>query len=307
MLTSRMKLFSPVVAWGMVLGTLALATPVFGQGRSFQLQDSQSSFIDGAIPGDAMTVRLDNLWNLRHADRGEYYIPKPQSLGGSGLPAPEREVDFRDSLLRVEAMLWGHNTSGFVEVTGRHIEADNNSDTTGWGDLGFGVKRVWIEWPDFILTTQLRSYVPTGDGGRGLGTDHYSLEPGLLWQQKWGECTSTFGEFRYWTPIGGSDFAGSTLRYGFGVQREYGDPACWHWSPVAELIGWTTLDGGTSIPTEAAPVSVRRGIGDMVLNGYIGTRVGLSDLGDLYLGYGHSVTGEKWYSDALRIEFRMFF
>jgi hypothetical protein len=75
------------------------------------------------------------------------------------------------------------------------------------------------------LTFQLRGYFPTGDGRQGLGTEHYSIEPGLLYQRNF-DGMSVFGEFKTWIPIGSSkqtiggvefDYSGVVTRYGIGL------------------------------------------------------------------------------------------
>ena len=34
-------------------------------------------------------------------------------------------------------------------------------------------------------------------------------------------------------------------------------------------------------------------------------RVGLGDSADIYVGYGRALTGEVWYKDLLRLEYRL--
>ncbi len=54
------------------------------------------------------------------------------------------------------------------------------------------------------LTAQLLSYFPSGDSRSGLGTNHYSLEPALLYYQRLSERFEIEGELGGWLPIGGS-------------------------------------------------------------------------------------------------------
>src|SRR6185436_20820427 len=94
------------------------------------------------------------------------------------------------------------------------------------------------------------AYVPSGDGTRGLGTRHVSLEPSLLFYHWQTDRLSFQGEVRDWFSIGGSDgFAGNVLRYGLGANYILNPCDCRPVSAVVELVGWTVLDGGTAITT----------------------------------------------------------
>ena len=57
------------------------------------------------------------------------------------------------------------------------------------------------------------------------------------------------------------------------------------------------------IGAAGAPVDAR---GDTIVNGKFGVRVG-SGKSDFYVGYGRALTGEVWYKDIIRFEFRRAF
>ena len=79
----------------------------------------------------------------------------------------------------------------------------------------------------------MRGYFPTGDGRRGLGTEHFSIEPGLLFQRNF-DGFSVFSEFKTWVPFGTSkhtvsdavsgdvelEYSGSIVRYGVGFSYD---------------------------------------------------------------------------------------
>ena len=85
-----------------------------------------------------------------------------------------------------------HRFSGFVEIPVRWIDFDNRLDTrvdlgnnpAGLSDVNFGAKYAVVAEHDQYLTLQLRTFAPSGDSHRGLGTDHWSLEPAVLFYQK---------------------------------------------------------------------------------------------------------------------------
>jgi hypothetical protein len=47
--------------------------------------------------------------------------------------------------------------------------------------------------------------------------------------------------------------------------------------------------------------------GDTIINAKLGARLRLANFGDIYAGYGRALTGDRWYRDIWRFEFRLFF
>jgi hypothetical protein len=47
--------------------------------------------------------------------------------------------------------------------------------------------------------------------------------------------------------------------------------------------------------------------GDTIVNIKFGLRMKVGDLADFYTGYGRPLTGERWYEQTFRFEFRLFF
>ena len=109
------------------------------------------------------------------------------------------------------------NTSGFIEVPARFLNPTLNRNTYGFSDINLGFKHAFVAEPDRFYTFQFRTYVPTGSGERGLGTNHASLEPAFLVFQRLSDRLYFSGELRDWIPVHGSDFAGNVLRYGAGL------------------------------------------------------------------------------------------
>jgi hypothetical protein len=221
------------------------------------------------------------------------------------------------------------NLSGFIEAPIRSVNFSVFPEETGFGDLNAGFKAAFINNYDRVATFQFRTYFPTGEGDRGLGTEHVSLEPALLVYQRLSDRWIAEGEFRYWIPIGGSDYAGDVIRYGVGLTYVLVDNGRFRILPVAEVVGWTVLDGKETDPDLAVPPTppgpggpgspgdplavVEDASGDTIVNGKLGVRFGFgraSEPGlisgsELYVGYGRALTGEVWYKDIIRIEYRM--
>ena len=115
------------------------------------------------------------------------------------------------------------------------------------------------------------------------------------------------GEFRYWVPIDGTDFAGDLLRYGVGLHYDVCKTCTLTLSPVAEFVGWTVLAGKESAVTPSGLVVIDGAAGDTILNAKLGLRLRADGLGDFYAGSGRSLTGNRWYENTFRFEFRLRF
>ena len=106
------------------------------------------------------------------------------------------------------------------------------------------------------------------------------------------------------------DFGGNVLRYGVGLGYVLFDDSRYTVAPVSELVGWQVLDGlksdlaGQRIPAD----------GDSIVNLKLGLRLGMYQCSrqcrpadTLFVGYGTSLTSDRWYSDILRVEMRWTF
>ncbi len=279
-----------------------------GDVGTFRAPDN--GYIDGAMPLTQFRLRFDAAYDNNRPDRAEFFYPKCgcfQTRDAKGPPLVERSVDSQELSAYLEVAL-GNRVSGFFEVPVRFINPEVNRNATGVGDLNFGFKYAVVACQDQFLTFQFRTYVPTGDGFRGLGTEHVSLEPAVLWHKDLTERLRVDAELRDWIPVSGSEFAGNVLRYGVGVSYAVVDGPGLRVAPSAELVGWTALSG-----KELADGRKLDADGDSILNAKVGVRVGFGDGNgllsgsDLYVGYGRALTGEVWYKDVVRIEYRMRF
>jgi hypothetical protein len=75
---------------------------------------------------------------------------------------------------------------------------------------------------------------------------------------------------------------------------------------VAEVMGWTVLNGKETAAIGSNIFEIRSAGGDSMLNVKLGVRTAFEKC-DLYVGYGRPLTGAVWYKDIARVEFRMFF
>jgi len=158
-----------------------------------------------------------------------------------------------------------------------------------------------------VATFQFRTYAPTGDSRRGLGTNHVTLEPALLVFDRLADRLVLESELRLWTPVGGTDFAGEIVRYGIGLHYDLFSTSHCTYTPVAEFVGWTLLDGKETVVPPTGAAFVHDAGGETIVNAKLGLRVKFDDWGDVYTGYGRPLTGDRWYENTFRLEFRLFY
>jgi hypothetical protein len=269
------------------------------------IRDSDVGYIDPAIPGDMLRLRYDASFNNPRPSRAEFFWPQG-GLGHPGPPRPETSVSYQEWSAAVEFQ-FAPQLSGFVEAPWRLLHPEVNDRAAGFGDMNAGFKYAFISNEDLVATFQLRTYVPTGDSHRGLGVDHTSLEPALLVYGRLNERLAFEGELRDWVPIGGTDFAGNVLRYGAGLHYDWLQTEQVQVVPVVELVGWTVLGGKESVPVSAGVFQVKGAAGDTIVNAKVGVRFKMDGWGDLYTGYGRALTGDRWYANTFRVEWRLTF
>ncbi len=280
-------------------------------GETVALADrSAVGYIDPAIPMTQFRLRYDAAYRDNRPDRAEFFYPKCGCFKIAGLdprapgpPLPETRVDYQDLSSYLEYAPT-ERLSGFVEIPVRWLNPVVNDNTSGLADINAGFKWAFIYNHDQVASFQFRTYAPTGDAFKGLGTDHVSLEPALLLFQRLTDRLNFEGEVRDWIPIGGTDFAGNVIRYGVGLDYRIYDNDNLRIAPVAEFVGWTVLSGKEFANP---PGVILDATGDTIVNAKIGARFWFGSHSDIYIGYGRALTGAVWYKDIVRAEYRLVF
>ena len=250
-------------------------------------------------------LRFDSAWDDNRPTRAEFFYARGGIPGSHGPPRLETKIDFQEYQSYLEWTL-APRLSGFIEGGLRSLNPVVNTNETGIGDTNLGFKWAFLTEENTLATFQMRTYVPTGNVRLGLGTGHVSLEPALLFAHRLLDVATIEGEVRYWLPVGGTNFAGDVVRYGLGVSfGQRGEEGFWL-TPVVECVGWTVL-GGKELAVTPQAFAVQGAAGDTIVNVKCGVRMGLDNLGDLYVGYGRALTGSVWYKDVLRVELRLLF
>jgi hypothetical protein len=287
-------------------------------GDTISLAQSNVAYIDSAPIATQFRLRFDAAYNMDRADRAEYYYTTWQAFGGQfpnppqGQPDPD--VDFQLIRPYFEFAITDR-ISVFAETPFLFNNPSRNANHSGLGDVQAGFKWGLSNCCDRQLTFQLKNYFPTGDAEGWLTSGHYSIEPGLLYFQQWSDRITLEGEFKDWisvdgavNPQNGRPYAGNVLEYGIGLGYDW--LHCGHWTitPVVEVVGWTVLEGQVfEFDAQGRDVAPADAAGDTIVNIKLGTRITSCAGGGVYAGYGRALTGDRWYEDIIRLEYRRTF
>jgi hypothetical protein len=276
------------------------------------VSNSTVGYVDSAIPGDQVRFRFETAYDNTAPSRGEFFYARSPNFPRQ---RAESKVDYQEFSAYVEKAL-SEQVSVFGQVPYRFINPTVDQNANGFSDINFGVKWAFYRDDSTLFSFQLRGYAPTGNGDLGLGTSHFSLEPALLGFSQLTDQLRTEGEVRLLVPItstpavagavsgGSSDFASTVLRLGVGLSYDVYQGEQFTVTPVAEAVTWVFLNGKKTLDTLNGTGVDVSAAGDTVVNLKFGARFKWNDVGDLYVGYGRSVTGERLYRDIYRVELR---
>ena len=178
------------------------------------LPPSDTGYIDDAVVASKLRLRYDSATGATRPDRAEFIYGKCLCFSAAfgqdaASPGPAGNLDFEELELTYE-YAFSNRFSLFLEVPLRSIDLDigkplqGRVDTSGLGDLRAGMKYALIAERDRYVTFQLRGYFASGDAEKALGTDHASIEPGILFFSRPSERVTLASELRWWHPLSGS-------------------------------------------------------------------------------------------------------
>jgi len=100
----------------------------------------------------------------------------------------------------------------------------------------------------------------------------------------------------------------NSLIFSAGAERpKAGDPNAFDYPHTWVLnLGWSVLDGKARFVTPSGVVT-EDADGHTIVNAKFGARFLLGNQRDLYVGYGRSLTGQRWYNDIIRADVRFRF
>ena len=288
------------------------------------LEGSMVGYVDDAIVGSQVRIRFDAGFKDNAPDRAEFFYPQCGCNGG-GAPGPKpgasNNINFQQLYFQVEYAPV-RRFSVFTEVPIRWIQPQSFipgtgtptfSNQSGISDVRAGFKLAVTASSDHSLTFQFKAYFPSGDGSRGLGTAHYSVEPSLLYYQRLSDRWAVESQIGGWLPINGSslsgvgNYAGDIFFYGFGPSYQLVNRENIKFAPVVELFGWHVLGGLETVETPAGTPAVADASGTNIVNLKIGARTSFGRHNSVYAGFGQAVTHSVWYEHLVRLEYRYSF
>lgn len=289
---------------------------------------SMVGYIENASIQTQFRLRLDGGWDIDSPDRAEFFYAKCgcyRDLAGTPLldkdspgpgPGIVTKMNFQQFFALGEYAV-SDRFSVFGELPIRSIKPQSFvtgtgsfGNQSGIGDINAGVKLGL--WSDEMrdVTVLVRATFPTGDARKGLGTDHASIEPALLYRQDVNDRVAVESQFGMWHPFGGArgplasddKFAGNILYYGIGPSFDVVKTDTIRFSPVVELVGWHVLGGFDTTTLVSDGVGSAKGVN--IANIKFGARTSFKNSGSLYVGYGVAMTNDVWYKHILRFEYR---
>jgi hypothetical protein len=274
------------------------------------------AYIENAVPVTMFRLRFDAGYGMNRPDRAEFFYAKCgcfMTPDAGGPPLPETNIDFQELIPYAEFAIT-NRWSVFTDLPIRWINPEVNRNAAGLSDISFGTKYAFILNQRRAVSAYFRTIAPSGRSRSGLGTNNWWVEPGILWLEQVTCKWQVFGEIRDQIPVAPrSDFTGNVLRYGLGTNYIVASGRWGYVAPVVEFVGWTVLSGKESI--DFSPF-LQDAAGATIVNAKLGLRIGFGQAApgtpyptrsDLYIGYGRALTGEVWYQDLFRLEYRLFF
>jgi hypothetical protein len=288
---------------------------------------SMVGYIDDATIASRVRIRFEAGFHDHVPDRAEFFYAKcgcyrdlPGSLSlDPAAPGPRpgsaNDVNFQQAYVQGEYAV-GSRFSVFGELPVRWLQPQSFStpgpgfaNQAGISDLRAGAKFALIADARRTLTAQARVYAPTGKAENGLGTNHATIEPTLLYYEAFTPRFALEAQASDWQPLDGSagvpitspnKFSGNVFFWGVGPSFEVYRKGAVSFTPIVELIHWH-VNGGfqTATPADAT--------GTNIANLKVGARTYWNATNSLYVGYGHALTKASWYDDIVRVEYRFAF
>lgn len=262
-------------------------------------------YVDPVRPATQTRLRWDRSYNIVYPDRAEYFWPRADGLGLG--PRPYLGVRTAPHVGASELFLYQEAARGsfgiWTEMPYRNSDPTGATGGSGFGDMRIGTKSVLLDREMIQLTLQLTTFLPTGVGLRGLGTEHVSLEPMLILGVKLAPESYLQASIAEWIPIGGDPgYAGAILHYHFSYNQAV-------WRPVSnvvmistwELNSWRFQDGAYTDPV-LGPGQKAGGIS--YFSGGPGVRWSICNKVDFGVGTAFALSYPHWAATQFRFEFR---
>lgn len=289
---------------------------------------SMVGYVNDSDIRSRIRLRYDSAWEVQAPDRAEFFYAKcgcyrflpashPAFDPNAAGPGPGVVTDLKFQQLHVLGeYAVSDRVSVFATFPFRFLKPEafapgtgSFGDSSGFSDLQFGAKAGIVSTDRRQLTVSLQVTTPTGDAAKGLGTDHASYEPALLYHERASDRVSIEAQFGEVFPHGGdagvpvsasNGFAGKVLYYGIGPSVEVYRSGQTAFAPVVELVGWHVLNGYQTLDQVTAK-------GTNIVNLKIGGRILMPNESSIYVGWGKALTDDEWYDHIIRFEYRVGF
>jgi hypothetical protein len=164
-----------------------------------------SLFADYARPRTVTRIRYDNLESMTTPDRNQFWIMQaaPKKMMAPHAPSTIDNVRMRLQQVYLYQEAAAGSGSFFVEIPYRQINPNFEPTQAGFGDINFGIKSLIYDRELLQISTQLRTYMPSGNFGNNLGNGQFAIDPSILTSLKLSPTTYFQGQFGNWIPLGG--------------------------------------------------------------------------------------------------------
>lgn len=294
----------------------------------------QGFFLDAARPVTQMRLRYASAWNFQNPDRAEWLWARQNTIGkttigpdpkgrpitipGKGPMTIANSVDVQSLSMYTEAAVGAFGLS--LEMPYLAMETQNSpiafqapnplmgqGDVSGFGDLIIGTKSMIMDCKLMQMTFGFKTFIPTGNFTKGLGTGHVSLEPSLLFNLCLTERTYLQSQFAYWIPISGDPFVQSNV---FHMHFSLNHVLC-HLCKGVTLVGnvelneYTVCGGAYTNPDFLVNNNVVLTDGGATMfSAGPGLRLFVCDKIDFGIGSAFALTQQHFADQEVRLDFR---
>jgi hypothetical protein len=269
-------------------------------------------FVDQVKPITQVMLRGDFAGAVQFPDRSEYLWARENTRGPrfpgtvpAGTRAPGApNLDYAEGSLYMEGAV--NRFSLFVSLPYLNVEPTLYPGASGFGDMTVGTKSLLLDCDLVQFSYEFRTYIPTGNFTRGLGTGHTALEPSLVAAVKLTPVTYLQAQTAYWFPLGGdANFQGPVFRYQLSLNQLLYRCGCEKDVEIigtAELGGYDFAGGAYTSPVTGLPVSSKDVTS--IVNAGPGLRVVICNKIDIGAGGAFAISRDRFAAALGRIEFR---
>jgi hypothetical protein len=262
-------------------------------------------FTEGARPVSQTRIRWDAGVNMILPDRSEFFWARADGMGQG--PKPQAPALVVPRLRYHELNMYTEVASGMVgiiiEFPYRSVDPEFAPHAANFGDMNTAIKTLLFDCELLQVSFMMRTFIPMGSAGKGLGVGHVSLEPSLIFGIKLHPDAYLQGQVAEWIPLGGDPaYAGAILHYHFSLNQVLYRPL-----PDVPLIGtlefsgYSFQDGAFTDPVLGPYQPSGR---DTYVYLGAGLRLFVCDRIDFGFGVNLALTSEHFADQLYRTEFR---